>query len=333
MIKKEMAASSRAGPGAYRAKAPASRRGRKNFFQEIIHNRYLYLLTLPGLLFFIVFNYLPMAGLYIAFVKYSPLAPLFGLGSPFVGLRNFEFFFTSRNWLTITANTLFLNSLFIASGLVTQIFLAVSLNEMTLKGVKKITQAFMFLPNFISWTVVSVFATALFSTNEGLINQFIRSLGGEGINFYQTPSVWPGLLVILRLWKGAGFGTVIYLATIAGIDQEIYEAAIIDGAGRLGRIWHITLPMLKTTTAMLLILSVGSIFYGDFGMIYALVGDNPMLRPTTDVIDVYVYRALRVNNNIGMSSAVGLFQSVIGFITVVLTNGIVKKLDPDSALF
>jgi putative aldouronate transport system permease protein len=303
------------------------------FLKEIIHNRYLYLLMLPGLLFFCVFNYLPMAGLYIAFVKYTPLAPLFGIASPFIGFKNFEFFFTSRNWITLTLNTLFLNSLFIASGLVVQIILAVALNEMTMRRTKKVVQAFMFLPNFISWTVVSVFSIALFSTDEGLINQFIRAAGGEGTNFYQTAGVWPALLVILRLWKGAGFGTVIYLSTISGIDQEIYEAAIIDGADRLGRIWHITVPMLKTTTAMLLILSIGSIFYGDFGMIFALIGDNPMLRSTTDIIDIYVYRALRVNNDIGMSSAVGLFQSVIGFIAVVTANKIVKKLDADSALF
>jgi putative aldouronate transport system permease protein len=303
------------------------------FLKEIIHNRYLYLLTLPGLIFFCVFNYLPMAGLYIAFVKYTPLAPLFGIASPFIGFKNFEFFFTSRNWITLTLNTLFLNTLFIASGLVVQILLAVALNEMTLRKTKKVVQAFMFLPNFISWTVVSVFSIALFSTDEGLINQFIRAAGGAGINFYQTAGVWPVLLVILRLWKGAGFGTVIYLSTISGIDQEIYEAAIIDGADRLGRIWHITVPMLKTTTAMLLILSIGSIFYGDFGMIFALIGDNPMLRSTTDIIDIYVYRALRVNNDIGMSSAVGLFQSVIGFITVITANRIVKKLDADSALF
>jgi putative aldouronate transport system permease protein len=303
------------------------------FLREIVHNRYLYLLTLPGIVFFSVFNYLPMAGLYIAFVKYTPLAPFFGIASPFAGLRNFEFFFTSRNWITITLNTLFLNTLFIFSGLVVQIILAVSLNEMTLRKTKKVVQAFMFLPNFISWTVVSVFSIALFSTDEGLINQFIRALGGTGINFYQTASVWPGLLVILRLWKGAGFGTVIYLSTITGIDQEIYEAATIDGADRLGRIWHITIPLLKTTTAMLLILSIGSIFYGDFGMIYALIGDNPMLRSTTDIIDIYVYRALRINNDIGMSSAVGLFQSLIGFIMVVTANRVVKKLDEDSALF
>jgi putative aldouronate transport system permease protein len=303
------------------------------FFREIIHNRYLYLLTLPGLVFFTIFNYLPMAGLYIAFVKYTPLAPLFGIASPFVGFRNFEFFFTSRSWISITLNTLFLNTLFIASGIVVQIILAVALNEMTLGKTKKAVQAFMFLPNFISWTVVSVFSIALFSTDEGLINQFIRALGGEGINFYQTAAVWPGLLVILRLWKGAGFGTVIYLSTITGIDQEIYEAAVIDGASRWGRIRHITIPLLKTTTAMLLILSIGSIFYGDFGMIFALIGDNPMLRSTTDIIDIYVYRALRINNDIGMSSAVGLFQSVIGFISVVTANHIVKKLDADSALF
>ena len=305
----------------------------RGFIREILHNRYLYLLTLPGVLFIIIFNYLPMAGLYIAFVRYSPMEPLFGIGSPFVGLKNFDFFLTSRNWITITINTLFLNSLFIASGLLVQITLAVSLNEMKSRAVKKISQAFMFLPNFISWTVVAVFALALFSTNEGIVNRFIVLMGGTRINFYQTPSVWPGLLVILRLWKTAGFGTVIYLATISGIDQEIYEAAIIDGAGRMGRIWRITVPMLKTTTAMLLLMSVGSIFYGDFGMIYALITDNPIVRSTTDIIDTFVYRALRMNNNIGMSSAVGLFQSVLGFITVVIANWVIKKLDPESALF
>jgi putative aldouronate transport system permease protein len=274
-----------------------------------------------------------MAGLYIAFVRYNPLEPFFGIGSPFIGLKNFDFFFTSRNWLTITANTLFLNSLFIATGLLVQIILAVSLNEMIAKAAKKVSQAFMFLPNFISWTVVSVFSLALFSTNEGIINQFIEFFGGTKISFYQTPQVWPVILVILRLWKTAGFGTVIYLATISSIDQEIYEAAIIDGAGRWGRIWRITVPMLKSTTAMLLIISLGSIFYGDFGMIYALIGDNPLVRPTTDIIDTFVYRALRTNNNIGMSSAVGLFQSVLGFITVVTANWVIKKLDPESALF
>jgi putative aldouronate transport system permease protein len=257
----------------------------KSFREELFYNRSLYLLALPGILFFTVFNYLPMAGLYIAFVRYTPIAPFFGLGSPFVGFKNFEFFFTSRNWLIVTANTMFLNALFIFTGLLTQIILAVSLNEMTWKQGKKVSQALMFLPNFISWTVVSVFSIAFFSTNEGIINKVILFFGGRTVNFYQTPGVWPFLLVMLRLWKGAGFGTVIYLSTIAGIDEEMYEAALLDGAGRLKRIWYITLPMLRT------------------------------------------------NNDIGMSSAVGLFQSVLGFITVVIANWLVKRIDKDSALF
>ncbi|MDR1639514.1 MAG: ABC transporter permease subunit [Clostridiales bacterium] len=306
---------------------------RGGFAKEISRNKYLYLMMLPGILFFLLFNYLPMAGLYFAFVKYHPLAPAFGLGSQFVGLKNFEYFFASKDWLKITANTLFLNTVFITSGIVVQLGLAVCLNEMTMKMAKKISQTFMFLPNFISWTVVSVMSIALFSTDEGIINHVLVLFGMTPINFYQNASVWPTLLAILRIWKGAGFGSVIYLASIAGIDAEIYEAATIDGASRLARIFRITIPMLKTTTAMLLIMNIGSIFYGDFGMIYALINDNPMLRSTTDVIDTYVYRALRMYNDIGMSSAVGLFQSVIGFITVVLANRVINKLDKESALF
>ncbi len=303
------------------------------FLREILKNRYLYLLTLPGILFFIIFNYIPMAGLYIAFVDYNPLAGLYGLGSKFVGLSNFKFFFTSNDWITVTLNTIFLNFLFITTGLFVQILMAVGLNEISNKPFKKVSQSLMFLPNFLSWTVVAVFAGALLSTDQGVINHLLKALGLENINFYQNEAVWPGLLVFLRLWKGAGFGTVIYLSTITGIDQEMYEAARIDGASRLQSIIYITLPMLKTTTLMLLIMSVGSIFYGDFGMIYALIGDNPMLRSTTDVIDTYVYRALRMNNDIGMSSAVGLFQSAVGFIMVVSANAITKKIDKESALF
>lgn len=308
-------------------------KNKDTFFSEIIKNKYLYLLTLPGILFFVIFNYLPMAGLYIAFLDYNPLAGLYGLKSEFVALANFDFFFTSNDWLLVTFNTLLLNSLFIITGIVVQILMAVGLNEIGGKNFKRVAQSFMFLPNFLSWTVVSVFATALFATDEGVINHIIGAFGIPEINFYQDASVWPALLVLLRLWKGAGFGTVIYLSTISGIDQEMYEAARIDGASRFQSIIYITLPMLKTTTVMLFIMAVGNIFYGDFGMIYALVGDNPLLRPSTDVIDTYVYRALRLNNDIGMSSAVGLFQSVLGFIMVVSANAITRKLDKDSALF
>jgi putative aldouronate transport system permease protein len=313
---------------------PAANVKRKvGFIREISTNKYLYLLALPGLLFFLVFNYLPMAGLYIAFLDFNPIAGLFGFGSKFVGLQNFKFFFTSSDWLFVTFNTLFLNFLFITTGLVVQIFLAVGLNELGNKKFKRISQTFMYLPNFLSWTVISLFSTVIFGTDGGLLNNLLSALGLPGINFYQEPSLWPGLLVALRIWKGAGFGTVIFLSTISSIDHEIYEAAVIDGASRLQSIMRITIPMLRKTTVMLLILAVGWIFYGDFGMIYALVGDNPMLRSTTDVIDTFVYRALRMNNDYGMSSAVGLFQSAVGFVMVIGANAAAKMLDRDSALF
>lgn len=302
-----------------------------SFLNEIISNKYLYILILPGLMYFVLFNYLPMVGLYIAFTDFSPLKGI--LGSDFVGLQNFNFFFTSSDWITVTFNTIYLNFLFITTGLLVQILMAIGLNELGSSIFKKTAQSFMFLPNFLSWTVVSVFAAAIFSTDEGLLNNIVSTFGFERINYYQEPGVWPVLLVILRLWKGVGFGTVIYLSTISGIDQEMYEAARIDGVSRLQSIFYITLPMLKTTTVMLFIMSVGGIFYGDFGMIYALIGDNPMVRSTTDVIDTFVYRALRLNNDIGMSSAIGLFQSVVGFVMVIGANGLTKKIDKESALF
>ena len=307
---------------------PASKR--HPFFYEIASNKYLYILTLPGIIFFCIFNYLPLAGLVIAFQDYNPIKGLFG--SKIIGLKNFQFFFTSNDWMTVTFNTLYLNALFIITTLIVQIFMAVALNELKDKY-KKVAQSFMFLPNFLSWTVVSIFSLAIFSTDEGVLNYLLSIIGIAPINFYQEASVWPAILVFLRLWKGVGFGTVIYLATITGIDQTLYEAANIDGASRVQCIFHITLPMLKTTTIMLLLMSVGSIFYGDFGMIYALIGDNPMLRSTTDVIDTFVYRALRMDNDFGMSSAVGLYQSIVGFILVIAANTITKKYEKESSLF
>ena len=191
----------------------------------------------------------------------------------------------------------------------------------------------MFLPNFLSWTVVSVFALALFGFDDGLINSAISAIGLSRINFYQQAGPWPFLLVLLKLWKGVGYGTVIYLASISGISQELYEAARVDGATKFQQMRFITIPMLKTTTIVLLVLAVGSIFFGDFGMIYALLGDNPLVRPTTDVIDTFVYRALRTQNDIGMSTAVGLLQSVLGVIMALAANYTAKKIDKDYQVF
>lgn len=302
-------------------------------WQDIKRNKWLYGMCIPAILFFIVFSYIPMAGLYIAFVNYKPSTGIWL--SEFVGLKNFEFFFTSKDWITITSNTLYLNVLFIASSTIASVAIAIMLSEIKNKWVKKITQSIVILPHFMSWTIVALFSVAIIGSN-GLINQIIVAITGDAekaIAFYNTPSVWPALLVCLKVWQGAGFGSIVYLATITGIDQSVYEAAAVDGASRWQCITKITLPLLKNTIIMLTIMSVGKIFYGDFGMIYTMVGNNSLLYPTTDVIDTYLLRSMQENTNMGMTAAIGLVQSVLGFVLVVASNKFANKVSPDAALF
>ncbi len=303
---------------------------RPSLGQDIKRNPWLYLLTLPAILFFIIFSYIPMAGLYIAFVDYRPLTGIWK--SAFVGLENFKAFFATSNWITVTGNTLLLNALFIASTTIASVAIAIMLSQISQKWVKKITQSVVILPHFMSWTIVALISTAILSSN-GIINQIIQFFGGEGIEFYNTPSVWRVVLVCLRIWQGAGFGSIVYLATITGIDSSIYEAAAVDGASKMQCVFRITLPLLKNTIIMLTIMNVGKIFNGDFGMIYAMVGTNSLLYPTTDVIDTYLFRQLLENPSMGQTAAVGLVQSVLGFLFVVLCNKIANKWSPESALF
>jgi len=291
----------------------------------------MYMLALPGILFFIVFCYLPMIGIVIAFQDFQPLLGI--LGSPFVGFKNFEFFFTSANWKQVTINTLYLNVIFIVTGTVATNVVAIILSEIVFNRYKRITQSLIILPNFISWAVVAMFAVPLFSSDGGIINGILTALNMRTVNFYTNSGIWPGLLTVIRLWKYAGFGSIVSLAIITGIDPELYEAARIDGATRLKCIIHITIPHLKTIVIMQTIMAVGGIFYGDFGMIYAMVGDNPLLYPTIDVIDTFVYRMLRGSPNMGYPSAVGLYQSAVGFIMVLTANAVAKKFEPDSAIF
>ena len=307
-----------------------SKRKKKGFFFEIRSHFLLYLFTLPALLFLLVFRYLPMVGNVIAFQKFNPIQGLFG--STFVGLENFRFFFRGSQWKTITINTFYLNALFIISGTIASITIAIIMTELA-KGIYvRISQSIMILPNFISWVVVALFSIAFIGGN-GLVNKFLESSGSASIPFYNTASIWPGLFVIIRIWKGAGIGAVYYMATITGFDPEIYEAATIEGASRFQRIWRITIPLLRNTIVILTLLSIGNIFYGDFAMIYAFIGDNSILYETTDVIDTYVFRALRSTTNMGMTAAIGLYQSFIGFIFVLAANTIVKKINPESAIF
>lgn len=300
-------------------------------FKELVTNKYIYLLALPGIVFFFIFNYLPLIGLIIAFQDFNPIAGI--IGSKFVGFKNFEFFFSSDDWKLATYNTLFLNILFIITGLIVSMSLAIMLSEIRSKISKKLIQSAVILPHFISWPIIAMFSITLFARDGGMINSILESLGLHSINFYREANIWPTILVIMRIWKAAGFNSIIYLAAITGINQEIYESAHMDGANRLQMIFKLTIPMLANTVILLLLLGVGGIFYGDFGMIYAMVGDNALLFSTTDVIDTYVFRSLRNVGSLGMASAVGLYQSIIGFLIVIITNGIARKHDPESAIF
>ena len=301
------------------------------FLAELSVNRILYLMALPGIIFMLVFNYLPMTGLYISFTEFNPMKGIFG--SKFVGLRNFEFFFTGLDWPRVTWNTIYLNFLFIAGEISCSILLAIMLNEIAGKVFVRVTQSIIILPYFVSWAIVGMFSVTLLASEGGMVNDLFKALGLQPVSFYTSPEAWPVILVLIRIWKGAGYGTIIFLATMAGINKELYESARIDGASRLQMIRLITLPLLKSTTILLVLLALGRVFYGDFGMIYALVGDNSFLFQTTDVIDTFVFRSLRSLGDFGMAAAVGLYQSLVGMVLVIGSNMLVKAYDPDVTLY
>ena len=313
-------------------RAVKSQKKRKpGFFHEMHKNALLYALALPAIMYALVFKYIPIAGLTIAFQDFNPLKGLFG--SRLVGFDNFKFFFRGSAWLSITINTLYLNALFIITGTVTSVILAIMITELGKGMFVKINQSLMIFPHFISFVVVAMFAQAFIGTDNGYINGLLKFLGLKPISFYMSPKIWPAVLVIIKIWKEAGYGAIIYIAAIVGIDRGIYEAARIDGASRLQVIFRITIPLLKDTVILLTILNVGKIFYGDFGMIYALVGNNSLLFSTTDIIDTYVFRSVLSSGSFGMTAAIGLYQSVIGFILVVTTNQMVRRYNPDAAIF
>lgn len=304
--------------------------GVKGGFHELWKNKMLYLMTLPSIIWVLIFCYYPMYGILIAFKKFSYKEGIWG--SPWAGLDNFKFLFNYNGVGRIFFNTIFLNVLFLVSTTLLSIVLALVFVEIKNKVYNRIVQTIAIFPHFVSWTVVAMFLSGIIG-GSGIITNWIVSSGGEDPLFYNNAGWWPLILVLLRIWQGAGYGTIVYVAAITGFDQEMYEAARVDGATRLQQITKITLPLLKTTAIMLTIMGVGKIFNGDFGMIYALVGDNAGLYPTTDVIDTFVYRALRQLNNLGMSTATSLFQSVVGLILVFTSNALTKKIDPDAAIF
>lgn len=293
----------------------------------------LYVMALPTVVLLFLFNYMPMFGTVLAFKK--KFMPRDGIwGSPWSQplFRNFQVLKSADAQHAIW-NTLYLNFMFIVVGTIFALALALAFNEVRHKTYKKITQSLSFLPYFISAVVIGIFAAGLLNFENGSINGMLRSMGREPISFYMEPAYWPVILLIVNIWKGAGYNSIVYLATIAGIDAELYEAAKIDGASRWDEMRFISLPMLRPTIIILTLLAIGKIMNADFGLFYNVTQDIPALYPTTDVIDTYVYRLLRKRGDVGISSAVGLFQSVISFILVLISNGIARRIDDSAALF
>lgn len=304
---------------------------RHTFWSDLKNYKVILLMLLPAVAFFLLFAYIPMAGIVIAFKKYDYAGGIFG--SAWNGLDNFRFFFESGDAWRVTRNTALYNIAFIAVNNILQIFAAIMLFEVGGKWFRKLTQSALFLPYFISWVVVGAIAYNLLNYDIGTVNALLRGLGLEPIDIYNTPAYWPYILVLVAAWKSLGYGTVMYLAAITGIDTEMYEAAEIDGANIFQRIMKVTIPNLMPTVIILVLLAVGNIFRGDFGMFYNMIGNNGLLFSATDVIDTFVFRSLITSNDIGMSAAAGVFQSVLGFATIMTVNYAVRKYDKDRALF
>jgi putative aldouronate transport system permease protein len=301
------------------------------FWNDLRRYKILLFMLAPAVLFYLVLAYLPMGGIIIAFKRYDYAGGIFH--SPWNGLDNFRFFFESGDGWRVTRNTALYNIAFITVNNVLQIVAAILLFEVGGKWFRKIAQSALFLPYFISWVVVGAIAYNLLNFDIGTVNSMLKSFGMAPVDIYNSPSYWPVILIIVAAWKSLGYGTIMYLAAITGIDTEMYEAAEIDGANIFQRVRKITLPCLYPTMIILILLAVGNIFRGDFGMFYNMVGNNGVLFAATDVIDTYVFRSLLTTNDIGMSAAAGFYQSLLGFLTITVVNYAVRKYDPDRALY
>ena len=302
-----------------------------SFFAKVKRYRTLLLMLLPAVLYTVIFSYLPMSGIVLAFKNYNYTDGIWN--SPWCGIANFDFFFLSGEAVKLTRNTLLYNGAFILTDLVMQISVAVFLTEIHGKYFKKLCQSIMFLPFFISWVIVSVVAFNFLSYDYGMINSFLQNVGLQKVDFYNTPWIWIPILIFFNCWKNLGHGSVMYLAAIMGIDSSLYEAAKVDGAGAFQRIFHVTIPSIMPTIIILLILSVGRIFRGNFSMFYQLIGSNGNLYNYTDVIDTYTFRALIGSNNVSMAAASGLYQSVFCLAAVLVTNFAIRRYDRDYSLF
>ncbi|MBM7835466.1 ABC transporter permease [Clostridium sardiniense] len=312
-----------------------AKKKKESRFKRLKANKELLLLTVPGSIWFLIFAYLPMFGIIIAFKDWKIhggfLESLFK--SEWVGLKNFEFLFQSSDAWLITRNTVLYNLVFIILGIVLPVTFAILLKELLNKKLSKFYQSSMFLPYFLSWVIVSYCLFAFLSPEKGYVNGILNTLGMDSVSWYTEPRYWTFIIIFMSQWKGVGYGTVVYLASICGIDKSYFEAAMIDGASKWQQIKYITLPLLKPVLIIMFITAVGGMFRADFGLFYQLPKNSGALYSVTNVIDTYVYRGLTNLGNIGMSSAAALYQSFVGLILILVTNGIVRKVDNENAFF
>lgn len=298
----------------------------------------LSLLALPTFIWYVLFSYLPMFGVIIAFKKFKIVTPgksfLYNLfKSDWVGFDNFEYIFQANSFTLLLRNTVLYNLVFIVLGILLPVTLAILLSLIYSKFKSKLYQTAMFFPHFLSWVVVSYFVYAFLSPDKGALNTVLEFFGKESVNWYMEPKFWPFILIFMKMWKGVGYGTVVYLASITGIDPTFYEAAVIDGATKWKQVKHITIPSLKPIVIMMFILNVGSIFASDFGLFFQVTRGIPAsLYDVASTFDTYIYKAILSSTPIGMTSSMSLLQSVACCCTILFTNWIVKKVDNDYAI-
>jgi len=306
--------------------------GKAGVLQKLWNCKTLILMCTPAILFFIVFSYIPLPGIYIAFTNFKYNLGIFG--SAFVGFENFRFLIISGKLWQLTRNTVLYNLAFIFLGNILQIFVAILMNEIRVRTFKKVTQAIMFLPYFISAVLVGFLAFGIINSDYGFLPNLFKSMGLTLPSVYSNPTAWPFIIVLVHLWQSTGYGSIVYFAAIMAIDTTIYEAAEIDGANAIQRIRYIVLPSLQRTAVILILFSIGGILRGNFGLFYNLVGtSNALLQPTTDIIETFVYRSLMSQFNFSSAATVGLYQSVFGCIIVLTANAIIKRIESDYALF
>lgn len=305
----------------------------RKVFKDIWKDRELVVMSMPVLLMLIMFKFVPLYGLTLAFKDFNVKGGLFG--SPWCGLENFKFLFLSGGtFWRITRNTLLYYVLFTVIGTIANVFLAIGINELVFKRMGKVMQSVMILPTFISYIAVTYVVSALLDSRTGMITHMIEKSGGKAPNFYLQASLWPLILVIVKLWKDMGYGSVIYLSALAGIDQEMYEAAAIDGANAWQKLRYITLPSLYPLITVMTLLSMGSMMHSDTGLFYQVTKNVGALYPTTQVVDSYILNAMfNSGTDYGITGAVTLYQSIVGFVMIVGTNLAVRKISPENSLF